>query len=71
MYYYFCMYFAYIKLNIIARKNSGSKTSNVNISLRTQTETTDENYTELENTVPENQYDSLSGQDNYIKTNVL
>lgn len=65
------MYFAYIKLNIIARKSSGSKTSNVNIGLRTQTETTDKNYTHLENTAPENQYDSLSGQDNYINTNVL
>lgn len=61
-----CFYF-----HIKYRKSSGSKTSNVNIGLRTQTETTDENYTDLANTVPENQYDSLSGHDNYINTNVL
>lgn len=65
-------YFAYIKLwiNIFVRTNSGSKTSNVNTSIRTETETTAETFTELGNTVSENQYDSLSGQDNYMNTNV-
>lgn len=67
------MYFASIKLNInffFLRKKSGSNASNVKVSFQTRTETTTETYTELGNTVSENQYDSLSGQDNYMNTNV-
>lgn len=66
------MYFANIKLkiNFFLGKNLDLNASNVKVSSQTRTETTTETYTELGNTVPENQYDSLSGQDNYMNTNV-
>lgn len=67
------MHFANIKLKInffFLRKKSGSNASNVKVSFQTRTETTTETYTELGNTVSENQYDSLSGQDNYTHMNV-
>lgn len=67
------MYFANIKTKdqlFFLRKKSGSNASNVKVSFQTRTETTTETYTELGNTVSENQYDSLSRQDNYMNTNV-
>lgn len=66
------MYFANIKLkiNFFLGKNLDLNASNVKVSSQTRTETTTETYIELGNTVPENQYDSLSGQDNYMNTNV-
>lgn len=70
--YYFCMYFVKIKLKtiIFVRKKCGSKNTNVQISPRSGTEATAETYTELGNTVSENQYDSVAGQDNYTHMNV-
>nr|XP_019923335.2 uncharacterized protein LOC109618915 [Crassostrea gigas] len=56
----------YFYIQIKLRENSGSKTSNIIKNLRSGAETTAETYTELGNTVSENQYDSLSGKDNYI-----
>lgn len=63
------MYFVKIKLKtiIFVRKKCGSKNTNVQIS---GTEATAETYTELGNTVSENQYDSVAGQDNYTHMNV-
>lgn len=60
----------YFYIHIKLRKKSGSNASNVKVSFQTRTETTAETYTELGNTVSENQYDSLSGQDDYMNTNV-
>lgn len=60
----------YFYIHIKLRKKSGSNASNVKGSFQTRIETTTETYTELGNTVSENQYDSLSGQDNYMNTNV-
>nr|XP_034334195.1 P cell-type agglutination protein map4-like isoform X2 [Crassostrea gigas] len=60
----------YFYIHIKLRKKSGSNASNVKVSFQTTTEPTAETYTELGNTVSENQYDSLSDQDNYMNTNV-
>lgn len=64
------MYFVKIKLKtiIFVRKKCGSR--NVQTNPRSGTEATAETYTELGNTVSENQYDSVAGQDNYTHMNV-
>uniref|UniRef100_A0A8W8JGF9 Uncharacterized protein n=1 Tax=Magallana gigas TaxID=29159 RepID=A0A8W8JGF9_MAGGI len=60
----------YSYIHFKSRKKCGSKNTNVQISPRSGTEATAETYTELGNTVSENQYDSVAGQDNYTHMNV-